>query len=60
MCNFTLIACWLIFDFPKHGQTHPVYCLDLHLPLEQSVYFHGNANNQALKQAINQDYKLTG
>ena len=60
MCNFTSIACWLIFVFPKQGQMHPVYRLELHLPLEKSVYFHGNADDQALKQAMNRDSKLTG
>ena len=59
MCNFTFIACLLIFDFPKHGQMHPVNRLELHLPLEKSVYFHCNADDQALKKAINRDSKLT-
>ena len=39
---------------------HAVYRLELHLPLENSVYFHGNADDQALKQAMNRDSKLTG
>ena len=60
ICNFTFIAGCLKFDFPKHGQMHAVYRLELHLPLEQSVYFHGNADDQALKQAMNRDSKLTG
>ena len=60
MCDFTVIACWLIFEFPNHGQMHPVYRLKLHLPLEQSVYFNVNADDQELKQAMNRDSKLTG
>ena len=39
---------------------HAVYRLELHLPLEKSVHFHGNADDQALKQAMNRDSKLTG
>ena len=59
MCNFTFIACWLKLDFPKHGQIHAVYRLELHLPLEKSVYFHANADDQALKQGMNRDSKFT-
>ena len=46
--------------FPKAREMHAVYRLELHLPLEKSVYFHGNADDQALKQAMNRDSKLTG
>ena len=38
---------------------HAVYRLELHLPLEQCVYLHGNGDDQAYKQAINRDSKLT-
>ena len=55
MYDFSFITCWLIFDVSHDKQMHGVYRLKLHLPLEQSVYFHGNVDNQALKQALNQN-----
>ena len=39
---------------------HTVIRLEMHLPFKQSVFFSNNADDQALKQAMQRDSKLTG
>ena len=33
-------AAWRLFEFPMHQQSHTIVRLAVHLPDEQSVYFH--------------------
>ena len=41
-------ACWRIFKYPMHGQSHSVQRLILHLPGQQSIMFEDNVDELEL------------
>ncbi len=44
-------ACWRLFQFPMHEQSHSIYRLSVHLPNEQTVYFNNDNPGAALDRA---------
>ena len=52
-------AAWRLFEFPMHQQSHTIVRLAVHLPDEQSVYFHRGEEEHALLNASHNDTHLT-
>ncbi|XP_065907872.1 uncharacterized protein [Dysidea avara] len=52
-------AAWRLFEFPMHQQSHTIVRLAVHLPDEQSVYFHRGEEEHALLNTSHNDTHLT-